>query len=156
MATVDDAAAWAARGIGRPGLPTAVRAQLRAWLEAEPMVPPGEVQRRRLDAGMPLGLSTIYRLLGTVRPTIPAEVMVRFEGVAGEFAQFDFGVADVRLTADTPTARVRRRIHFAAYRLKWSRFLHVVLVPNERVEALVRALRASFAAGGGRAAAHGV
>ena len=149
VATVDDAAAHAARGIGRPGLPATVQAAVRAWLEAEPTVPPGEVQRRLLEAGTPLGLSTIYRLLGTVRPTIPTEVMVRFEGVAGEFAQFDFGVADVRLSADTPTARVRRRVHFAAYRLKWSRFLHVVLVPNERVEALVRALLASFAASGG-------
>jgi len=149
VATIDDGAARAARGIGRPSLPSARREQVRAWLETEPSVPPGEVQRRRLEAGTPLGLSTIYRLLGTVRPTLPAEIMVRFEGVAGEFAQFDFGVADVRLTADTPTARVRRRVHFAAYRLKWSRFLHVVVVPDERVEALVRALLASFAASGG-------
>ncbi len=149
VATIDDAAARAARGIGRPGLPTAVRAQVQAWLTDAPALPPGEVQRRLHEAGTPLGLSTIYGLLGTVRPTIPTKVMVRFEGVAGEFAQFDFGVADVRLTGDTPTARVRRRLHFAAYRLKWSRFLHVVLVPNERVEALVRALLASFAASGG-------
>ena len=147
--TVDDAAARAARGIGRPGLSVALQDQVRAWLADDPTVPPGEVQRRLREAGTPLGLSTIYRLLGTVRPTIPAEVMVRFEGVAGEFAQFDFGVAEVRLTADTPSARVRRRVHFAAYRLKWSRFLHVVVVPNERVEALVRALLASFAASGG-------
>jgi transposase len=126
-----------------------VQAQVQAWLLEDPVVPPGEIQRRLLEAKTPLGLSTIYRLLGTVRPTIPAEVMVRFEGVAGEFAQFDFGVAEVRLTGDTPTARVRRRVHFAAYRLKWSRFVHVVLVPNERVEALVRALLASFAASGG-------
>jgi len=149
VTTVDDAAARAARGIGRPGLPSAVHAQVRAWLAEDPAIPPGEIQRRLHEAETPLGLSTIYRLLGTVRPTIPTEVMVRFEGVAGEFAQFDFGVADVRLTSDTTTARVRRRIHFAAYRLKWSRFLHVVLVPNERVEALVRALLASFAASGG-------
>jgi transposase len=149
VATVDDAAAHAARGIGRPGRPSAIDAQVRAWLEAEPEIPPGEVQRRLLEAKTPLGLSTIYRLLGTVRPTIPTDVMVRFEGVAGEFAQFDFGVADVRLTSDTPTARARRRIHFAAYRLKWSRFVHVVVVPNERVEALVRALLESFAASGG-------
>jgi cyclopropane fatty-acyl-phospholipid synthase-like methyltransferase len=35
-------------------------------------------------------------------------------------------------------------VHFAAYRLKYSRWVHVVLVPNERVEALVRALLDSF------------
>lgn len=149
VATVDDAGARAARGIGRPGLPPSVHDQVRAWLLDEPAVPPGEVQRRLRDAGAAVGLSRVYRLLGTVRPTIPAEVMVRFEGVAGEFAPFDFGVADVRLAADTPTTRVRRRIHFAAYRLKWSRFLQVVIAPNERVEALVRALLDSFAASGG-------
>ncbi|MGQ0713964.1 MAG: RES domain-containing protein [Gemmatimonadaceae bacterium] len=37
----------------------------------------------------------------------------------------------------------------AAYRLKYSRWIHVVLVPNERVEALVRRLLDSFAASGG-------
>jgi len=147
--TVDDAAVRAARGIGRPGPTSAVQAQVQAWLTEDPLISPGEVQRRLLEARTPLGLSTIYRLLGTVRPTLPTEVMVRFEGVAGEFAPVDFGVADVRLTTDMPTARGRRRIHFAAYRLKWSRFLHVVIVPDERVEALVRALLASFAASGG-------
>ena len=149
VTAADDAAARAARGIGRPGIAPALGAQIRAWLVEDPLVPPGEVQRRLVEAGTPLGLSTLYRVIGAARATIPADVMVRFEGVAGEFAQFDFGVADVRLTSDTPAARVRRRIHFAAYRLKWSRTLHVVLVPNERVEALVRALLASFAVTGG-------
>jgi len=149
VTTVDDTAARAACGIGRPGIGAATTTRLREWLEAEPTLPPGEVQRRLHDLGTPLALSTIYRLLGPVRATIPVAVMVRCEGVAGEFAQFDFGVADVRLTTDTPTARVRRRIHFAAYRLKWSRFLHLVIVPTERVEPLVRALLASFAASGG-------
>lgn len=40
-------------------------------------------------------------------------------------------------------------VHFAAYRLKYSRWIHVVLVPNERVEALVRSLLASFEAAEG-------
>jgi hypothetical protein len=40
-------------------------------------------------------------------------------------------------------------VHFAAYRLKYSRWIHVVLVPNERVEALIRSLLDSFAASGG-------
>ncbi|WP_373068932.1 hypothetical protein [Gemmatimonas sp.] len=80
---------------------------LREWLEAEPTLRPGEVQRRLRALGTPLALSTIYRLLGPVRATIPVEVVVRFEGVAGEFAQFDFGATDERPTTDTPTARVR-------------------------------------------------
>jgi transposase len=79
-----------------------------------------------------------------VRATLPVELQVRFEGVAGEFAQFDFGEVSVRLADQT-----RRTVHFAAYRLKYSRWIHVVVVPNERVEALVRSLLAGFEASGG-------
>ncbi len=146
---VDDAAAHAARRIGRPARSATARALVDAWLRDEPTLRAGEVRRRLAEAGTPLGLSTTYRLLESAKARVPADVMVRFEGVAGEFAQFDFGVADVRLTEAVRGRALRRRIHFAAYRLKWSRFTHVVLVPHERVEALVRALLASFAAGGG-------
>src|ERR1043166_7106583 len=89
-------------------------------------------------------LSTVYRALAAVRATIPTELLVRFEGVAGEVAQFDFGGVGVRLPDDG-----RRTVHFAAYRLKYSRWIHVVLVPNERVEALIRSLLESFEASGG-------
>ena len=85
-------------GIGRPGVEDVLRERVRGWLLGEPELPPGEVCRRLRDAGTPLGLSTTYRMLAAVRQTIPAEVMVRFEGVAGEFAQFDFGQVDVKLT----------------------------------------------------------
>ncbi|HET6231969.1 MAG TPA: DDE-type integrase/transposase/recombinase, partial [Longimicrobiaceae bacterium] len=54
------------------------------------------------------------------------------------------GVADVRLL-DGRT----KRIHLAAYRLKHSRWVWVVVVPDERVESLVRALLACFEASGG-------
>lgn len=125
--------------VGRPRVDDALRARVREWLETERDLVPGEIWRRLRDTGTPLGLSTTYRLVAAVRTTIPAEVLVRFEGVAGEFAQFDFGEVSVRLTDGT-----RRVVHFAAYRLKYSRWVHVVLVPNERVEALVRALLDSF------------
>ena len=144
VTTADDRAARAARRLGRPQMDAAVHAAVRRLVEEDPALPPGEVWRRLREAGTPLGLSTVYRVLAQARQQIPAELLVRFEGVAGEFAQFDFGQADVRLTSGQ-----RRRIHFAAYRLKWSRWMHVVVVPNERVEALVRSLLASFAASGG-------
>lgn len=136
-----------AAGVKRPGRPRVsdtIRAHLQAVLAEEPALPPGEVWRRLREAGTPLGLSTVYRVLAGVRATLPADLLVRFEGVAGEFAQFDFGEVSVRLTDGT-----RRVVHFAAYRLKYSRWMHVVLVPDERVEALVRSLLASFAASGG-------
>jgi transposase len=130
--------------VGRPRIAEAVRTRVRALVLEDPEMPPGEVWRVLRDEGTPVGLSTAYRLLRGVRATIPTELLVRFEGVAGEFAQFDFGQVSVRLTDGT-----RRPVHFAAYRLKYSRAIHVVVVPNERVEALIRSLLASFDATGG-------
>jgi transposase len=94
--------------------------------------------------GTPLGLSTVYRVMQELRATQTVPLQVRFEGVAGEFAQFDFGEVSVRV-GDRP----RRVVHFAAYRLKYSRWMHIVLVPDERVESLIRSLIDSFAASGG-------
>ena len=133
-----------ARGIGRPCVPEPIRARVAALVRDDPTVPPGEIARRLREDGTPLGLSTVYLVLAGARATLPADVLVRFEGVAGEFAQFDFGEVHVRLLDDTT-----RLVHFAAYRLKYSRWIHVVLVPNERVEALIRSLLASFAAAEG-------
>lgn len=142
--TSDDAAARRTRQVGRPQVPEAMRARVEALVLEDPERPPGELCRLLTAEGTPLGLSTVYRVLASVRATIPAALQVRFEGVAGEFAQFDFGEVSVRLLDGT-----RRPVHFAAYRLKYSRWVHVVLVPNERVEALIRSLLESFAASGG-------
>lgn len=142
--TGDDAAARSARHIGRPQVTDAIRTRVQALVLEDPERPPGEICRLLKDDGTPLGLSTVYRVLAGVRSTIPASLQVRFEGVAGEYAQFDFGVVSVRLTDGS-----RRAVHFAAYRLKYSRWVHVVLVPNERVEALIRSLLDSFASSGG-------
>jgi transposase len=134
----------ARRSVGRPQVTETVRARVQALVVDDPDCPPGEICRLLRAEGTPLGLSTVYRVLRDVRTTIPAALQVRFEGVAGEFAQFDFGEVSVRLPDDK-----RRTVHFAAYRLKYSRWIHVVIVPNERVEALIRSLLESFAASGG-------
>jgi transposase len=142
--TGDDSTARRARHVGRPRITDAIRARVQTLVLEDPERPPGEICRLLRDEGTPLGLSTVYRVLASVRATIPAALQVRFEGVAGEFAQFDFGEASVRLV-DGP----RRTVHFAAYRLKYSRWMYVVLVETERVEPLIRSLLASFAASGG-------
>jgi transposase len=136
--------AHAGRGVGRPRVTEAVRARVEALVRDDPEAPPGEIARLLREEGTPLGLSTVYRVLGGVRATLPAALQVRFEGVAGEFAQFDFGQVSVRLMEDR-----RQTVHFAAYRLKYSRWVHVALVPNERAEALIRSLLDSFEASGG-------
>lgn len=140
----DDAEARRQRGVGRPGVPEQVRERLRAFVAEDPEAPPLEYLRLLRQEGVELGESTFYRLLRVEQEKLPADIMVRFEGVAGEFAQFDFGEVDVRLLSGK-----RRRIHFAAYRLKYSRWVWVVVVPNERVEALVRSLLASMEESGG-------
>lgn len=136
VASSDETSSRTHRGIGRPGVSEAVRARVAALVADDPTVPPGEIARRLREEGMPLGLSTVYRVLGGVRATLPAALLVRFEGLAGEFAQFDFGEVSVALVEGP-----RRVVHFAAYRLKYSRWIHVVLVPHERVEALIRSLQ---------------
>ena len=140
----DDVAARSAREIGRPRVTDAIRARVRALVLDDPERPPGEICRLLKADGTPLGLSTVDRVLAAVCATIPTALQVRFEGVAGEFAQFDFGQVSVRLADGS-----RRTVHFAAYRLKYSRWIHVVMVPNERVEALIRSLLDSFEASGG-------
>jgi transposase len=140
----DDQRARSARRVGRPPLPDRVGQRLRELVAEDPQAPPLEVLRQLREEGVTLGESTFYRVFRAEKEKLPSELMVRFEGVAGEFAQFDFGVADVRLL-DGRT----KRIHFAAYRLKHSRWVWVVIVPDERVESLVRALLACFEASGG-------
>jgi len=130
--------------VGRPRVTEAIRARVQTLVLDDPERPPGEICRLLKEDGTPLGLSTVYRVLAGVRATIPAALQVRFEGVAGEFAQFDFGEVTVRLLDGT-----RRTVHFAAYRLKYSRWIHVSIVPTERVEPLIRSLLDSFAASGG-------
>jgi transposase len=140
----DDQRARSARRVGRPPVPDRVAQRLRELVAEDPQAPPLEVLRQLREEGVTLGESTFYRVFRLEKAKLPSALMVRFEGVAGEFAQFDFGVADVRLL-DGRT----KRVHFAAYRLKHSRWVWVAVVPDERVESLVRALLACFEASGG-------
>lgn len=140
----EEAEARRRRGLGRPPVAEGVRQRLRELLGADPEAPPLEVLRQLREEGTALGESTFYRIFRLEKAQLPAELMVRFEGVAGEFAQFDFGQTEVRLL-DGRT----QRVHFAAYRLKYSRWVWVVLVPDERVESLVRALLSAFEHSGG-------
>jgi transposase len=142
--SADDATARRDRGVGRPRIGGEVRDRMRALMKEDPKAPRLEILRQLREEGVVVGESTFYRIWNEVFQTIPQELMVRFEGVAGEFAQFDFGEADIRL----PEGR-KKRIHFAAYRLKYSRWIGVVIVPNERAEALIRALLICFEQSGG-------
>src|SRR5213596_3733110 len=131
------------RGVGRPSVVEAFRERLVAVLEAEPRLKTVELLHRMRGRGYRGGKSALYELAKELRPR-PVSPLVRFEGVAGEFSQHDFGQVEVRYLDGS-----EERIHFFASRLKYSRWVDVRLVEDERIEALVRSLLAGFASFGG-------
>ena len=139
----DDAAERERRGIGRPSKVEACRAQVEAMLRAEPALPTLEVLRRVREDGYLGGKSALYALVADLRPK-DCRPTVRFEGVPGEFSQHDFGQVDVVFVDGR-----RRRVHFFASRLKWSRWVEVTIVPDECAETLVRTLVAHYERMGG-------
>ncbi len=143
VATADDAAEHKRRQLGRPSMVGAFREFVAGVLAEEPELLSLEILRRaRLD-GYAGGKSSLYALIASLRPR-PTRPMVRFEGLPGEFSQHDFGHVDVRFMDGS-----KKRIHFFASRLKYSRWAEVTIVPNERVETLLRTLVDHFASFGG-------
>jgi transposase len=140
---VDTAAERIERKIGRPSKAEPFRSFVVELLAKEPDLLSVEILRRaRLD-GYDGGKTALYALVHSIRPK-PVRLMTRFEGLAGEFSQHDFGQVDVRFLDGT-----KKRIHFFASRLKYSRWTEVSVVPNEQAETLVRVMVDHFAAIGG-------
>jgi transposase len=131
------------RGVGRPSVVEPLRAQLAALLEAEPRLKTVEVLHRMRQQGYAGGKSVLYEMVRALRPR-DVPLLVRFEGLPGEFSQHDFGEVHVRYLSGGGEL-----IHFFASRLKYSRWVDVRLVQDERVESLIRSLLAGFEAFGG-------
>jgi transposase len=134
-------------GPGRPSeLPGALRDAMQQWLTTDARMKGAEVLRRlRSEHGYLAGKNPVYRYLQQQRPPPPPPApVVRFEGVAGEFAQHDFGTLTVLYTDGT-----RETLTFYAGRLKYSRALHVCLVDGESAEAFLRGLESFAQAVGG-------
>jgi transposase len=132
------------RSVGRPSKVAGFRAAIVEILCEEPALPTVEVLHRLRGLGYGGGKSAVYDLVKALRPRAHEPPMVRFEGLAGEFSQHDFGQVKVGyLDGSTET------VHFFASRLKYSRWTEVGLVADERVESLVRALLAGLEAFGG-------
>lgn len=139
----DTAAERVRRRIGRPNKVECFREFVVETLKAEPAVMSLEILRRARLRGYRGGKSGLYGLIAGLRPT-PAQLVTRFDGLPGEFSQHDFGHVEVHYIDGN-----RERIHFFASRLKYSRWVEVTVVPNERVESLVRALAEHLAGFGG-------
>lgn len=139
----DTKAEVAKRGVGRPSKAEPFRSFLVSELAKQPDVMALELLRRARNEGYVGGKSAIYELVKELRPE-KVRPIVRFEGLAGEFSQHDFGHVDVNFIDGR-----KQRVHFFASRLKYSRWVEVKLVPNEQVETLVRAMVEHFAEWGG-------
>jgi transposase len=139
ITSVTSAPTPASRGIGRPSRVEAFRPEAERILGEEPSLPTVEILSRLRGLGYAGGKSAVYELVKGLRPSKRESPEVRFEGVPGEFSQHDFG--SVTVTYADGSAE---RIHFFASRLKYSRWTHVVVVPNEKVESLIRALLLAF------------
>lgn len=135
------------QAMGRPSaLSTRLRQQVDAMLAADPAVKVAEILRRlRSEHGYRRGKSAVYDYVGLTRPEPKASApVVRFEGVAGEFAQHDFGTLTV-----TYSGGGTEKLTFFAARLKFSRALHVTLIESENTEAVIRGMEEAARAWGG-------
>jgi len=143
VTTVDNAAERARRQVGRPSTAEAYRAVLVQALTEDGTLRSVELLHRARQAGYSGGKSAVYALVQTLRARTVTP-LVRFEGLPGEFSQHDFGEVLIRYQNGTEIT-----VHFFASRLKYSRWIEVTLVPNERVETLVRTLVDHLGAFGG-------
>ena len=144
ITSVESAPTPRSRGIGRPSKVELFRSQVERILSEEPSLPTVEVLHRLRGLGYEGGKSAVYDLVRKIRPRKREAPEVRFEGLPGEFSQHDFGRVKV-----TYADASYETVHFFASRLKYSRWTHVVTVPNETVEPLVRSLLSAFASFGG-------
>ena len=140
---VDDQADRKRRRLGRPSKTEPFRSFVVGLLGEEPELMSLEIMRRARARGYTGGKTAMYDLVASLRPKAES-LQMRFEGLPGEFSQHDFGQVDVRFLDGS-----KRRIHFFASRLKWSRWAEVTLVENEQVESLVRTLLDHFVSFGG-------
>lgn len=115
-------------------------------LAQRPRVPTVELLRLARERGYQASASAFFDLVKGLRPPpVPLEPQVRFEGLPGEFAQFDFG--EVRV--DFADGVMQEKVTFFVGRLKYSRVLHVVVTPDQRAERLARATVACMNVFGG-------
>jgi transposase len=128
------------QGVGRPSVLSAeLRAEIDALLREDPRIKSVEVLRRlRSEHAYAAGKNPVYDYVKATRPPRAALPVVRFEGMAGEFCQHDFG----KLTVSYRDGSAEKLIFFAA-RLKYSRMIHVCLVEGESTEALIRGMESA-------------
>ena len=116
--------------------------QILAWLDQRLSVQ-RMLELARADPDHPYTGSApafyVYvRPLKRARTTLPAQVVVRFEGLPGELLQIDWG--EVRQMPFTRTGLQNQTRYFFAARLKYSRWMWVRFTTDMRSETLLRCL----------------
>ena len=91
---IDDAAERAQRQIGRPSTVASFRKLVVEIVAQAPELPSLEILRRVRESGYRGGKTALYALVASLRPKL-AKPLVRFEGLAGEFSQHDFGQVEI-------------------------------------------------------------
>ena len=130
---------------GRPVVGATYTDRVLTLLTERPDLPTTEVLRiASTEWGWSGSRATFFRLVSSLRPAPVPEPMVRFAGLPGEFAQFDFGQAVV-----TYVDGRKEKVHIFVGRLKFSRQVQVFVVPNEQAETLIRCVVACCCAWGG-------
>jgi transposase len=106
-----------------PKADLAIVEQVRALLAEDRSMRATEVLRRSRAWGYTGGKSALSALVKQLRPAPKVEPLVSFEGMRGEYAQFDFGKCWVKLSSGR-----RVQVIFFVGRLTHSRTLPIVLV----------------------------
>ena len=125
--------------VGRPSKVTPFTSEIERWLEAEPRIAGVTVLARLRELGYTGGKSALYAALRGLRSPAPTAVVARFEAVAGEFSQHDFGQVWVRYQDGS-----REHLHFFASRMKFSRMSRLRVVPDETTETVCHSLVDAF------------
>ena len=124
--TREEIAVNSRQGAKRPGRPAvtsdALIERIRTLL-GEETIAATEVLRRARGWGFTGSRSTMAALVKELRPTPRKEAIIRFEGLPGEYTQFDFGEANVQYADGC-----RDKLVFWAARMKYSRMMHVIVV----------------------------
>src|SRR6266699_66755 len=126
-------------------------AQITNWLDKDlPVIRMLELAREDAEHPYQGGETAFYdyvRKVRRARKQSPHHLALRFEGMAGEFLQIDWGeMRDMAFTKEGMSGQTR---YFFAARLKYSRYMFVSFQQDMREETLLRCLIACFTTIGG-------
>jgi transposase len=140
----DDAAERRRRGVGRPSKAEPLRTFVVERLAADPRVSSLDLLQGAKVAGYQGSKSAFYALVARLRPEVTKTALGVGE-LPGDASHHGFGEVDVRYTSSSGS----QRAYYFVSQLTYSRWTEITLVPNRRIESLLRALVGHFARIGG-------